>query len=156
MGFWPWGIHTGPFAACQADFVPNFSIFWSLYWGLPFLITPKSWKWEKGIPPKWMRHRGFSAWGIQTGPFAACWADFDTTIFQLPHLYTGAPISYYPRELKVRKRDSPQSGWDTGFSPSFHPLMRLSSCLQLHRDNLKPNLSPYQMFFRAVDVHIML
>ena len=22
-------------------------------------------------PPKWMRQRGFSAWGIQTGPFAA-------------------------------------------------------------------------------------
>ena len=27
-------------------------------------------------------------------------ADFVTTFFQLPHLYTGAPISYYPRERK--------------------------------------------------------
>ena len=30
--------------------------------------------------------------------------------FQLPHPYTGEPISYYPREWKMRKRDSPKNG----------------------------------------------
>ena len=30
-----------------------------------------------------MRHRGFSAWGIQTGPFAACQTDFVTKNFHL-------------------------------------------------------------------------
>ena len=27
---------------------------------------------KKGFAQKWMGHRGFSAWGIQTGPLAAC------------------------------------------------------------------------------------
>ena len=34
-----------------------------------FLITPG--KWENKILPTKARHRGLSAWGIQTGPFAA-------------------------------------------------------------------------------------
>ena len=29
-----------------------------------------------------MRHRGFSAWGIQTGPFAVCKANFVLKCFQ--------------------------------------------------------------------------
>ena len=37
----------------------------------------------------WMRQRGFSAWGIQTGPFAACWAPFVLKIVQLFHFHTG-------------------------------------------------------------------
>ena len=47
---------------------------WSLYWRVQFLITPErgAGEWEKGFTQKWMRHRGFSTWGIQTGPCAAC------------------------------------------------------------------------------------
>ena len=40
----------------------------------PFDLTEgcsHSEKWEFSWPQKWMRQRGFSAWGIQTGPFAA-------------------------------------------------------------------------------------
>ena len=136
---WPWGIQTGPFSACEADFVANFSTFlplilggpisyfprerkegrsrgwkwvkgnhpkvnesqgfqyllhsnWticcllsqicslnfptptSLYWGVQFLLPQREecWKWENGILPTWVRYRGLSAWGIQTGPFATC------------------------------------------------------------------------------------
>ena len=73
---------------------------WSLYWGVQFLITPKSGNEKKGFTQKWMRDRGFCTLGIQIKPFAACWANFVTTYFHLHDLYTGAPISYYPRERK--------------------------------------------------------
>ena len=41
---------------------------------MPILITPerKAENEKKGFTQKWMRHRGFSDWGIETGPFAAC------------------------------------------------------------------------------------
>ena len=39
--------------------------------------------------PIWMRHRGFSARGIQTGPFPNCWADF---VPKRIHLFTRPPI----------------------------------------------------------------
>ena len=42
-----------------------FPTFLSLYWGLPFLITPERGKWEKGILQKWMRHRGFCTLGFK-------------------------------------------------------------------------------------------
>ena len=46
---------------------------WSLYWGVQFLITPEGGlKMRKRLDQKWMRHWGFSTWGIQTGPFSAC------------------------------------------------------------------------------------
>ena len=82
----------------------------SLYWGAHFLLPQRGENGKKGITPKWMRHRGFCTLGIQTGPFAACVADFVQQFFQLPHLYTGKPVSYYPREGKMRKRKSPQNG----------------------------------------------
>ena len=31
---------------------------------------------------KWTRQRGLSAWGIQSGPFAACWVNFVSKNFQ--------------------------------------------------------------------------
>ena len=67
---------------------------------------------------KLIRHRGFSTWGIQTGPFAADWADFVPKRFHFLIFILGAPISYYPRELKMRRRESPKSGWHTGVSVS--------------------------------------
>ena len=49
---------------------------------------------EKGefsqLLPIWIRLRGFSAWGIQTGPFAACWANFVLKFLQLLSLILGA------------------------------------------------------------------
>ena len=38
----------------------------------------------------------FSAWGIQTGPFAAHSAPFVQKIFHLFHLHTGEPILITP------------------------------------------------------------
>merc|ERR1739836_54140 len=39
--------------------------------------------------PIWMRQRGLSAWGIQTGPFAALSAHFVLENFQLLPFHTG-------------------------------------------------------------------
>ena len=44
---------------------------------------------------KWMRQGVFSAWGLQTGPFAALWAHFVLKCFQLFHFHTGEPILSY-------------------------------------------------------------
>ena len=43
-----------------------------------------------------MRQIGFSAWGIQTGPFAAHSAPFVVKLFHLFHLHTGEPILITP------------------------------------------------------------
>ena len=52
----------------------NFPTSTSLYWGAQFLLPQReeSWKWENGILPTCVRHRGLGSWGIQTGPYAAC------------------------------------------------------------------------------------
>ena len=52
---------------------PDFPTFSLLYWRGKFLLSQREegWKWENGILPTWARHKAFSAWGIQTGPFAA-------------------------------------------------------------------------------------
>ena len=44
----------------------------------------------------WMRQWVFSAWGIQTGPFAACLAPFVLIIFQLFNFILGSPILITP------------------------------------------------------------
>ena len=97
-GFCTRGIQTGPFAVGKADFVPkNFQLS-DLYTGdwEPISYYPIAENDKKGFIQKWMRHRGFCTWGIQTEPFAVGKADFDPKIFQLPNLYTGEPISYCP------------------------------------------------------------
>ena len=50
----------------------NFPTSSSSYWGAHFLLPQRGENEKKGITQKWMRHRGFCTWGIQTGPFAAC------------------------------------------------------------------------------------
>ena len=40
--------------------------------------------------------RGFSAWGIQTGPFAACWAHFVQKFLHQFHFNTGSPYLITP------------------------------------------------------------
>ena len=44
----------------------------------------------------WMRQTVFSAWGIQTGPFAVLGAHFVPEDFQLFHFHTGRPILITP------------------------------------------------------------
>ena len=85
--------------------------------------------------PIWMRLRGFSAWGIQTRAFAACWANFVRKFFQLFDLYTGEPNSNYPRgrEAEKEKRESARNGWATGVS------LLLASKLD-HLQPLEPKL----------------
>ena len=51
---------------------------------------------------------GFSAWGIQSEPFAACLSGFVQKISKFFHFYTGALIFYYPRERMVGKGNSPK------------------------------------------------
>ena len=55
--------------------------------------------------PIWMRLRGFSAWGIQTGQLAALWAPFVLKFFQLFHFHTGEPILITP-EANNGKREN--------------------------------------------------
>ena len=71
-GFSAWGIQTGPFAADLANFVlQNFRLLTFILGECQFLITPEAENEEKGSTQNWITQRGFSAWGIQTGPFAA-------------------------------------------------------------------------------------
>ena len=88
----------------------------SFYWGVQFLITPECGYEKKGFTQKWMRHRGFYTWGIQNGPFEACWADFVPKFFHHPDLHTGESNSLLPQRVEMRKKDSPKNGWDTGIS----------------------------------------
>ena len=62
--------------------------------------------------PIWMRQRGFSAWGIQTGPFAAHEATFVLEIFQLFHFYTGRPILITPEGQYREKGNYPNPKLD--------------------------------------------
>ena len=139
-----WGIQTGPFAACWANFDLRFFHFFALSYWRPIIITPENgslnirkgsshnlsvregflcpghsnwticslanfdlqfypfhtgvqlllsqrvdhWKWENGILTTSVLEREFCAWGIQTGPFATCWANFVWKIFLILHLHT--------------------------------------------------------------------
>ena len=62
-----------------------------------------------------MRKGGFSALGIQTGPFTALEANFVLAIFNLCHLYTGRPILIStPKDLlweRGVKRASERKEW---------------------------------------------
>ena len=99
---------------------------------------------KRESPINWW-DRGSSAWGIQTGQLAACRANFVNVFFHHPGLYTGAPFSYYPRELKMRKRNSPKNGWDTGVSvPGAFKL-----------DNLQPVELILSMYFSIILVFIL-
>ena len=71
-GFSAWGIQTGPFAASEANFVPQIFQLFHFHTARLILITLERGRLKKGITQPLMKHRGFSAWGIQTGPFAAC------------------------------------------------------------------------------------
>ena len=81
---------------------------------------------EKGITQKRIRHMVFWPWGIQTGPFGACWADFVPKIATFSPFILVDHISYYPGQREERKEgagaengnkeDAGLRQWDTGFS----------------------------------------
>ena len=57
---------------------------------------------KSGYHKKWIRYRGFSTWGIQIGPIAACGADFVPKFYYLPTIHTGESKSLLPqRERKA-------------------------------------------------------
>ena len=77
---------------------PNFPTFFTFIMGVQFLLPQRA-NYEKREftqLQKGTRHRGFSAWGIQTGLIAACWAPFVHQIFQLFHFHHGSPILITP------------------------------------------------------------
>ena len=76
----------------------NLSNFFFFILGGHFFIPQRANNGKRGFSQleKWMRQMALSAWGIQTGPFAACWATFVLIFFQLFHFYTGEPILYTP------------------------------------------------------------
>ena len=88
--------HLQPFEPILSQKIFNFFTF---ILGGQFLLPQRAnnGKWGFIQLHNWMRQGVFSAWGIQTGPFAALWAN-----------------SYYPRGLIMRKGKSSKSksGWD--------------------------------------------
>ena len=77
---------------------------------IPCYPRERGWKWDKGFTQKWMTHRGFSTWGIQTGPFAACWTDFVPKFYHPSDLYSGEANSLLPQRegLEMRKGIHPK------------------------------------------------
>ena len=69
-----------------------------LYTGGQFLLPQRAnnEKREFSQLQKWTRQRGVSAWGIQTGPFAAICTNYISPIFELFHFYTVRPILITP------------------------------------------------------------
>ena len=53
---------------------PKFSNYFTIILGVQFLLPQRTNNEKRKITQLqiWTRQRGFSAWGIQTGPFAAC------------------------------------------------------------------------------------
>ena len=71
--FSAWGIQTGPFAPCYANFIFQILQLFHFHIGGQFLLPQRAnnEKRELSQLQNWTRQRGFCAWGIQTGPFAA-------------------------------------------------------------------------------------
>ena len=69
----------------------TFSNFFTFMLGSPFLLPQRA-NYGRGEffqLPIWIRQRGLSAWGIQTGTFAAIFAHFVVNIFQLFRNFIG-------------------------------------------------------------------
>ena len=89
-----------------------------------------------------MRHGGLCTWGIQTGPFAACKANFVPKIFRLPDLYTGESNSLLPQRegfirpcLFLRRDDI----WQT--EERTNATWRTQWGAKIPGDNRRPRLS---------------
>ena len=78
----------------------KFSNSFTFILGVQFLIPQRANNEKREFTQlqKRMGQWGLCAWGIQTGPFAACWTTFVHKIFQLFHLHpgSGSPILITP------------------------------------------------------------
>ena len=76
----------------------KFSNFFTFILGGQFLLPQRSNNGKEGLIQlqNWMRPGVFSAWGIQSGSFAAHWAHFVPEDFQLFQFHTGRPILITP------------------------------------------------------------
>ena len=107
--FSAWAIQTGPFAAHSAHFVPKISTFSTFILGSQFLLPQRAnnGKREFSQPQKRMRQWVFSAWNIQTGPFATLLAYFVEKEFPLFHFHTGEPILLASNNLSLNECGPP-------------------------------------------------
>ena len=73
-GLSAWGIQTGPFAPCYANFIFQILQLFHFHTGGQILLPQRAnnEKREFTQPQKWKGQMGFTAWGIQIGPFAPC------------------------------------------------------------------------------------
>ena len=73
---------------------PNFYKFFTIILGGQFLLPQRVNNGKTAIIQlqNWMRQRSFSAWGIQTWPFAAHSVHFVMKLLHLFHFHTGRPI----------------------------------------------------------------
>ena len=87
-----------------------------------------------------MRQRGFSTWGIQTGPFAACGADFVQLIFHLFYFHTGESNYLLPQRegLEMRKGIPPTVSETQGFQYLGHSNWTICRLLTLFCPKLVP------------------
>ena len=85
----------------------KFSYFSTFILGSHFLLPQKqranNQEREFSQLQNWMRQRGFSAWSIQNGPFAALLAHFVPKDFQLFHFHSGRPILITPEGKYAEK-----------------------------------------------------
>ena len=106
-----------------------------------------------------MRYRGFSAWGNQTGPFAACWVDFVPKCF---HLFTMPPIINHKWQLllplrgrkEMRKGNSPKLDDTQGFQCLVHSNWTICSLLSWFCPQFFPPL--YRVSYNKPNVQIII
>ena len=75
-----------------------FCTFFTFILGSPFLLPQRAnyQKREFSQHQNWMRQMVFSAWDIQTGPFAVLSAHFILRLFHVFHFHTGEPFLITP------------------------------------------------------------
>ena len=97
---WDWGVLVP--GAFKLDHLQPFKpiLFWKISNFFTFILGSQFY-YPRGLImgkgkflqlPIWMRQRGFSAWGIQIGPFAALEANFVLKFFQLLTFILGSPF----------------------------------------------------------------
>ena len=98
--------HVQPFEPILSQNIFNF---FTLMLGGQFLLPQRAnnGKGEFIQPQNWMRQRGFSPWGIQTGTVAVHWAHFVPNDFQLFHFHAGRPILITPEGQFLEKGNPP-------------------------------------------------
>ena len=94
--------HLQPFEPILSQMIFNFFTF---ILGGQFLLPQRANNGKREFIQlqNWMRQRGFSAWGIQPGPFAALWAHFVLEYFQLFHFHTGSQFLLPQRAINGEK-----------------------------------------------------